>query len=64
MYAHESFELLAPHPAQTRLAPTFGAADTFCSANGTPVFDGFVRPSVTVVGGLVRVTDRGRRVSS
>lgn len=34
------------------LAPTFGAADTFCSANGTPVFDGFVRPSVTVVGGL------------
>lgn len=48
------------------LSPTAGAADAFCTANGTNVFDGWSRNSVTAVGGLglaagnYRVQVRGR----
>jgi hypothetical protein len=33
------------------LAPTFGNGDAFCSANGTPAFDGWSRNSISAVGG-------------
>ncbi|WP_280154823.1 hypothetical protein [Piscinibacter sp. XHJ-5] len=48
------------------LAPTLGGTDAFCTANGTPVFDGWTRASATVVGGVglaagfYRVQVRGR----
>jgi hypothetical protein len=35
------------------VAPTVGTADSFCSANGTAGFDGYVRPSITTVVDLV-----------
>jgi hypothetical protein len=31
------------------IAPTVGAGDAFCTSNGTPVFDAWVRPSITMV---------------
>lgn len=34
------------------LSPTIGNQDAFCTANGTPVFDGWSRNSVSAVGGL------------
>jgi hypothetical protein len=34
------------------IQPTLGAADAFCTANGTPGVDGWLRGSATVVGGV------------
>jgi hypothetical protein len=34
------------------LSPSIGTADAFCSANGTAVYDGWVRGSITLAGGL------------
>lgn len=31
------------------VSPTSGASDAFCTSNGTAGFDGYVRPSITVV---------------